>query len=81
MRARQLDQPREDHPAHAAAAVVAIDVDREVHDIAIRLARIELVQAAPSGDVAGGLGYDHGIARAFRGKPRGSFVGGAKLRL
>jgi len=77
--ARELDEPREHHVAHAFAAPRPVDVDREVRDEAIGIARVVKVEAAPAGDGVVGLGDDDRVAGAARGEPRAALVRRAQL--
>src|SRR5262249_13678314 len=56
-------------------------VDREIGDVPVGFARIELIEAAPRDDMAVVLGHDHGMARPARLQPLPPLVGRAPLRL
>src|SRR5205814_1000379 len=79
--AGQLDEPREQELAHALAAMAAGDVDREIGDVAIGVARAERVEAAPGDDAATVLGDHDGVARAAPLEPARALLRRAQLRL
>src|SRR5205809_7053369 len=56
-------------------------VDGEIHDVAVRVARVEGVEAAPADDAATVLGDDHRMPRAARLQPVSPLLRRAQLGL
>src|SRR5207244_9381082 len=66
---RQIDQAREQRCAHTFAAPAALDVDREVGDVRVRVAGIELIEAGPADHFTVRITDDHRMPQAALGEP------------
>src|SRR5437764_2897134 len=68
-RSREIDQAVEQLPPNPFATPASLDVDGEIADVVVRLARIEAVQAGPTDNSAIRVGNDDGVARLTLQKP------------
>src|SRR2546427_13242490 len=65
----QIDEAREQRRAHTLAAPAALDVDREVDDMRVRVAGIELIEAGPADHLTVRLADDPRMPHAALGEP------------